>query len=265
MRSRPLLLILAALLSGACASKDPASQPSPLTFEPRRFEKSLPGCGDAEKRDEPCVTFRVEWPEVTKAPSPDVQTRINAALLAALQPNEAPRGFETEAAQSIADFQRLHREFPDTAITYFDRRTADILLSNSAFLSIEISSEEFHGGAHPNSQREYLNFLPATGQRAQLSSLLESGAHPKLLALVERAFRSERAIPEGQSLTQAGFLFEQDKFTLPAQWGAGPRGLIFFYNAYEVAPYSLGPTQVIVPYSQLKGILRTGLGLPIPK
>ncbi len=259
------LLTAACLLLAACSHKDPATQPPPLTFETRKFEKSLPGCGDTEKRAEPCVTFRVEWPEVVQSTSPEAKSRINAAILAALQPHEAPRGFEAEAAQAIEDYQHLRKEFPSSAIAYFDRRTAEILLSNSAFLTIEIQSETFHGGAHPNGHREYLNFRPASGERIELASLLLPGALPKLLLILEKRFRTERGLEEQQNLTEAGFTFENGKFRLPIQWGADARGLLFFYNAYEIAPYAMGPTRVHLPYSELKSVLRPDSGLPLPK
>ncbi|MBI4890800.1 MAG: DUF3298 domain-containing protein [Acidobacteria bacterium] len=266
MRNRFLLPFAAAcVLFSGCSRKDPAAQPPPLTFEARKFEKSLPGCGDTEKRPEPCVTFRVEWPEVVQSSSLEAKSRINAALMAALQPQEAPRGFDAEAAQTIEDYQHLRQEFPASSITYFDRRAAEILLSNSAFLCIEITTEEFHGGAHPNSRREYLNFRPATGERVDLPQLLLPGAQPKLLALAEKRFRAERALEENQNLTEAGFTFENGQFKLSGQWGADTRGLLFFYNPYDVAPYALGPTRLHLPFSELKAILRPDSGFPLPK
>ncbi len=30
--------------------------------------------------------------------------------------------------------------------------------------------------------------------------------------------------------------------------GFGPQGFILFYNVYEIAPYAMGPTRLIIPY-----------------
>ena len=35
-----------------------------------------------------------------------------------------------------------------------------------------------------------------------------------------------------------------------------PDGVIFYYNVYEIAPYSYVPSSVTVPYSELDGILK---------
>ncbi|MGB9612483.1 MAG: hypothetical protein ACPL7M_16030, partial [Bryobacteraceae bacterium] len=54
------LAVLCAVFCGSCR-REPAPEPAALRFETRRFERTLPGCGDPAKRPEPCVSFRVVW------------------------------------------------------------------------------------------------------------------------------------------------------------------------------------------------------------
>ena len=35
-----------------------------------------------------------------------------------------------------------------------------------------------------------------------------------------------------------------------------PDGIKFYYNAYEIAPYAAGPTEITIPYESLKDILK---------
>ncbi len=241
--------------------RESAPQPAPVRFETRRFEKALPGCGDASKRPEPCVSFQVVWPEAVSGASGEARARINAAVLAALQPLEAPRGFEAEADQWIRDYQRFHAEFADSGITYFARRTAEVIFSSPALITIEIRTDEFHGGPEPESARAFLNLAPSTGLAVELDSLLERQGAKDLTRLAEWRFRQERHIPQDSPLSQAGFTFEQDVFSLPRQWGFSSRGLLLHYNAGEVAPASSGSTSLLAPWNELRGIIRADAGI----
>ncbi len=257
----PISVFIALFLLPACRRAPSAAEPELLRVQTRKFERLLPGCGDKSKREEPCVSFRVQWPEVVHAVSPDVQARINSAVQSRLQPAEAPHGFEAEADQTIEEYQRFHKEFPDSAISYFTRREAEVIFLNPSLLSIQIESEEFRGGAHPNSGREYLNLRPKTGEEVALKELIQDGSMPQLLAAVEKHFRAVRSIDTEQSLSVAGFTFPENRFELPKTWGISTHGLVFHYNAYEVAPYAMGPTTVEVPWPDLKGIVRPGEAL----
>lgn len=259
----PVTCLRAALclsLLSACR-REPSQQPAPVRFETSRFEKTLPGCGDESKREEPCVSFRIVWPQAVSGGSEGARARINAAVLAALQPLEAPRGFEAEADEWIRDYQRLRAEFPDSGITYFARRTAEVIFSSPALITIEIRTDEFHGGPEPVSARSFLNLSPATGLPVELESLLEEKGLKDLTRLAEWRFRQERRIPQDSSLSQAGFTFEGDVFSLPRQWGFSSRGLLLHYNAGEVAPPASGPTTLLAPWNELRGIVSARSGI----
>jgi hypothetical protein len=262
MRSRWLTAVACLLLVlGASCRREAAPRPAPLRFETRRFERTLPGCGDAARRPEPCVSFHVNWPEAVEGGSAEARTRINAAIAAALQPVEAPRGFEAEAEQWIADYQRFHAEFPDSSITYFARRTAAVTFTSETLLTVEVRRDEFRGAAEPETTREFLNLSPSTGLEVELASLLEPNGMQDLRKLAEWHFRRQRQIPAGSRLSEAGFAFDDDVFALPRQWGFTARGLVLHYNAGEVAPPKLGPTTILAPWNELRGIIKARAGI----
>lgn len=236
-------------------------QPAPVRFEARRFEKTLPGCGDHSKRPEPCVSFHAAWPEAAAGASAETRARINAAVLAALQPLEAPRGFEAEAERWIRDYQRFHAEFPGSGITYFARRAAEVIFSSPALITIEVRTDEFRGGPEPESARAFLNLAPSTGLPVALPSLLEPQGMKDLARLAEWRFRQHFHIPQDSSFSQAGFTFEKDVFSLPRQWGFSSRGLLLHYNAGEVAPASAGPVTLLAPWIELRGIVSAKSGI----
>jgi hypothetical protein len=251
-----LILVLSSLACRRAAPPEPH-----FRVETRKFERHVPGCGDASRRPEPCLTFHVQWPEVVEAATPDAAKKINTAIQARLQPADAPRGLDKEAAEFTADYARVHAQFPDASITYFIRRQAQVVYSGPTLVSIEIESSEFRGGPHPNSARAYLNLRPRSGAPVELAELLVGGTMPRLLTVAEHAFRRERGIDDGSALSVAGFSFPTDHFSLPENWGIAKAGLVFHYNPYEVAPYALGPTTILVAWRDLAGILRPDAGI----
>ncbi len=258
----PMRIALAlAILAAGCHKAPDAAQPSPLQFETKSFEKVVPGCGDKTKREQPCVTFRVKWAEVSAAPDAAVKARINADIRARLQPKDAPGGFEAESAGVAEEFQRFHKEFPTSEITYFVRRSAEVNFNNAHLLSMEINEEDFKGGAHPNTHRDYLNLAPATGESVALSSLLIPDGVAKLTAVAETRFRADKQIEAGKKLSEAGYNFADDKFALSKTWGVTAAGLVIYYNDYEIAPHSSGPTTIELPWSEVRTIIRKEAGL----
>lgn len=259
-----IFCVLASLALLPGCRRDSAKRQGPLLFETRRFERILPGCGDLSRREEPCVSFHVSWPEAVGGSSAEARARINAAVLASLQPLEAPRGFEAEAEQWIGDYRRFHEEFPDSGVAYFARRTASVLFQADTLVTIETRTDEFRGGAGPESQRAFLNLDPATGLAVDLESLLEPGGKKDLARLAEWRFRQQRHIPADSRLSEAGFTFEDDAFTMPRHWGFSPAGLVLHYNAGDVGPRELGPTTLAAPWNELRGIVRAKAGI-LPK
>lgn len=251
------LLSCAALLS--CGKRDSSPAPSPVRTEMRNFQKSLPGCPTPDEPDGPCVTFRVSYPEVVAAPTPEVLTRLNGEIQARLQPKDAPRGLAAECDAAFEEYRRFKAAFPTSAITYFTRRSAEVIDNSPTVLSIQFDEDEFRGGAHPNSQRTYLNADPRTGQDLRLAEIVRPGAMPKLLAIVEKRFRAERKVPEGQKLSEAGFTFADDALSLPKSWGVTPAGLVFYWNTYEIGPRPTGPTMVLVSWDEIRDVIREDL------
>jgi hypothetical protein len=256
----PALPLLAGLLGTGCSRPIDPNAPSPLTLEKRSFQKSLPGCGDREKREEPCVSFRVEYPEVTAAPNDDVRIQINAGILAALHLKHG-ESFESEAGDLILAFEDFRRESGDSEITYYVRRTVEVLRHTAWVLSLEINDDTFTGGAHPAFERSFLNLRPQSGATIRLEELLDDDALPRLTALAERHFRRIRELPPERKLSEAGFHFDGDQFTLNRNWGVTGRGLVFYFNANEIAASLEGPTEILLPWSEVRPLLRRDAGI----
>ena len=54
----------------------------------------------------------------------------------------------------------------------------------------------------------------------------------------------------------------QDGFQLNENFSIGPRGLTFFFNSCEIASYAEGPTEILLPFEEIKGLLRPDADIP---
>lgn len=137
-------------------------------------------------------------------------------------------------------------------------RSATYLYSDAKLVSVVVTSEAYLGGAHGSSDVTFLVFDGQTGRRLELRDIVSDESLPVLLKASEAEFRRIRQIPNGQSLVDAGFDFAPDGvFKLPANFAVSGSGLHLHYNAYEVGPYVMGATDVVVPMEVLSAIARS--------
>jgi hypothetical protein len=238
-----------------------------LQIELRRFEKVVPGCGDEERLVQPCFSFNVAYPEVTAAAAPEAVARLNAQILALLQPVGAPAGFEGEAEQLAEQYQSKPRGAGagEEEPAWFVRRTAEVIHSTAAALSIRAERTEYLGGTSATTHFDCINLNPSSGASYRLQDLLVPGGEEKLRMLVEARFRAERRIPAEQGLSEAGYTFPEDRFLLPRQFLLVKRGIEFVFNSNEISREGMGPVHLIAPWGEISSLIRQEIGVvPVP-
>jgi hypothetical protein len=130
-----------------------------------------------------------------------------------------------------------------------------VLRSTPNLISLSLSERSFLGGAHGLATVHYVNLDPRSGSRIALADLLEEGALPEVTRLAEARFREVRAVPDEVTLEDAGFTFENNVFALPDDFVLREDGLGFYYNPYEVAPYAMGPTEIVLSSAEIEDLL----------
>ena len=105
------------------------------------------------------------------------------------------------------------------------------------------------------STRRYINIDTRTGARIDDDDLFIAGFREELYRLGEGAFRRARGLGPDESLSEAGFWFDENRFALNDNMGITRGGLVFYFNDYEIAPHALGPTAVFLRYDQLGSVL----------
>jgi hypothetical protein len=132
-----------------------------------------------------------------------------------------------------------------------------ILFQSPQFVCIMRGYYSFAGGAHPNSSITAFNFDVATGRRLTTADIFTDPS--ALLPIVEKKFKAHWAevlTEAGGDYQKAGFDFANNKFTLPQNILIGDKEVTFSYNPYEVAPYVMGPTDIVIPKSDIINLMK---------
>jgi hypothetical protein len=215
---------------------------------------------DCVAGSEGCTYIRLDYPAIVEAPVgvsvEAVTAAIDAFLEAPLHQDEPPASVNALMARFLSDYAAFRASEPASAQSWFLERKAFVLRSKPNLLSLSFSERSYLGGAHGIATVHYLNLDPMTGARKLLTDVLAEGALPDAVALAEARFREVRGVTEGTTLKDAGFTFENDTFVLSDNFALRDDGLAFYYNPYDVAPYALGATEIVLSPDEVRNLLK---------
>lgn len=139
--------------------------------------------------------------------------------------------------------------------TWFLNIRIEVLKQRSNYLSLLYTHADYTGGAHPNTVFSYINYNPKLHTIITLDSLFIKDYKQKLITVAERIFRKHEDLSANESLS-GKYFFEGDKFALPENFTINEDGLNFLYNPYEIKSYAEGTTKLVIPFTELKDIIK---------
>ncbi len=255
---RTLLLSFSVFAFAGCSPRL-ETRGAVLRFETLSLSRTFGSCDSALT---PCVSIRFSYPAITPAvrlPGVDsVVAFVHNEMFASLVEAERPQPFDSIASDLIEQYSGLKEEFADYNLPWTLERLCTILRDTAGVISIRFEETSFLGGAHGLRIVRLASFDASSGKRLTYGDLFRPGSDSVFARIAEREFRAARSIPDTQSLTEAGFWIEEGKFEPSQNVAVGKTGLVLYYNPYEVAPYSMGPTEVRIPFALLGGVIRLG-------
>ncbi|MFN8059081.1 MAG: DUF3298 and DUF4163 domain-containing protein [Vicinamibacterales bacterium] len=218
--------------------------------------------GNCKGADAACASISIKYPDFTQAPSEAARAALNQfikeTLLAPTFTDQPADSLEARVKQFVAAYDEFRSAFPDAPAMWKVEQSVTIPYQDDRVITFAVVEGSYTGGAHPNEQTTYASFDYLTGERLSFDSLFEGDYEGALRAAGERAFRTARKLGTTESLADAGFQFENGQFALTHNFGIVQNGLRFYYNAYDVAPYVLGPTDMTVGWDELASMARAG-------
>ncbi len=231
--------------------------PAPIkpAYKIMNYEKDW---GDCDSTGAPCAELKIEYPLLTNFYDEEIKEKINKAIINTLLIPYNDKGsylsFDSLANDFLESYKQFENEYPDNHQRWaMERKIKVENLSDSIF---SLSKEEYYymGGAHPNSTTNFINFDLQSGNAIELTDIIEPGYQEQLNKIAEDIFRKKQGLEPGETLSDAGYWFEDDKFKLNDNFLIEEIGLLFVFNPYEVAAYAVGEIEVFIPIEKLEEI-----------
>lgn len=251
---RLALTIAAASILTACAS-GPSSNISLIPAETAdqagkdglftqevKWEHRKPGCeGD-------CPTIKLDsvvFPGIAKL------TELVDHALAVMT------GVGTSSTPPYVTIKEYETYFWETAAA----RDSTVLAAKTRYRNkyltvVELNTwQYFTGAAHGISATQFLNWDNATGKVLGLANVLEEGKQDAYLAALKEAHARWLA-KNPDAMRDPDAYNRLWPFQASSNFAFTDGGLLVKYDSYQLAPYSSGQPELLIPYDRLRGILR---------
>jgi len=239
---------------GDGSGNKPAITKDALTYTYKLFKQRATDCGD--KPDSSCTIVKINYAEFNgqKALNDSVIGKFNELFGDDKKP-------DTNLEEITGSFMKGYNDFkkdqPKSTLFFLLDAQAKVLRQDSSFTTIEVTGYSYTGGAHGVSYTYFINWNTKANKSIGLSDLLIDGYNSKLTQIAEHLFRTNEKLSDTSSLTSDhGYFFKENKFSLPDDYLITPLGIRFLYNVYTIKPYAAGQTEIIVPYSQIKSLIK---------
>ncbi|MEN7549417.1 DUF3298 and DUF4163 domain-containing protein [Rapidithrix thailandica] len=218
--------------------------------------------GDCQQPDQPCAQVTVEYPEFKGGPNKAGEV-LNQVVNTALEENlkssspenqQTPGNLKAQAAAFLKEYAAFHHEFPDSPQQWYIHLDIDVIYESPQLITLNVFSDAFTGGAHPNSFVKYINIDLTQLKTLSIEDIVSDMA--RFSEIAELKFRKARFLKPEADLKTAGFFWDENKFKMAKNFACTKEGIYLYYNSYEIAPYALGPTKVFIPYSELEGVIK---------
>ncbi|MCS7075958.1 MAG: RsiV family protein [Bacteroidia bacterium] len=252
---KPISILLAfAILVWGCYTKKSENKEGSLIQHKNTFEQVNKRNPKAEKiktqkkefkGDGYTITYQVivEGNEVIK-------NRVHDALLKSLAPDSKYKNLEDFEKLLKAKKYSVKSDYCNNA----SRDFSSTIYQVGKVVSINNSEYTFDCGAHGNGYTEVQHFHLETGRPISLNDIFKN--QKGLKDEVEKQFCADNKLEKNlDAYISAGYEGFADGFILAKNYFFDDNGISFFYNAYEVGPYTLPPFAVKVKYDKIKPFL----------
>lgn len=271
MKKGTTILLIALLIAGCwLASCSNTGQPSRnLQFEEITLTKSEHLFADESK---PACNLSIDFVFVNNTTTIGAKDSINAYLLSALfgkkyqqlSPQEAMEGYAKEYVTNYrADLEPMIQKDIDNHIdkdqltawySYEQELKGSIETYKGMLLSYRTYKNEYSGGPHGMYTTEFTNLNLSTLQPILLDELFVEEYQETLTELLWYQLALDNGVETRDELEEMGYA-TTGELAPTENFYINEEGITFYYNVYEIAPYSMGPTQITLSYDMLEYIL----------
>ncbi|MDO5969883.1 DUF4163 domain-containing protein [Flavivirga aquimarina] len=159
--------------------------------------------------------------------------------------NITSKSIEESITAFNKEFQIFKTDFPEIAEQWDAQIDGEVLLQSSEIISIAITSYIYAGGAHGTVTISFLNFETITGHIILNNNLFKD---------VE-GFKKVAKSYFDKAIKDKDVFLDTTTFELPENMAYNEDGIVLLYNTYEVAPYSTGIIEFVIPFEEISSFL----------
>lgn len=216
-----------------------ATTPSyaPLIIKNETWKKNKPQC-----KGNDCPYMEVELQQIEDAA---LKSLIERELVGLVYVDDKQPKFNT-----IAQLSQYF--WPKTEGQWNIYLRSKILRQKQQLLVVELNSDTYLGGAHGSPVTKYLNINRQNQQLLTLKDVLVTGQEQAFWTLVQKLYQQwlkQNDLTDPDLMTAWPFV-TTDNIALT------DKGITVKYQAYAIAAYAFGQPEFVVPYEQLKGIVK---------
>lgn len=265
--------LLAVLLSTSvylfsCGDKM-AKKRGNLTFDSICINETAHLFSDTAK---PACNLVITFTYPVKSSDAMLQDSLTAALLSAcledqfigLTPADAVKEFvQSYVSNYRNNIEPMYTEDknkqPDesdnsTWYSYYKTIKSSVQFYEKSLLVYRIYCDEFTGGAHGMYTETFLNIDLNTMRPLHLNDLFVEEYREALTELIWRQLMHANNVTTRAELEELGYgstgeIAPTENFFLQKE------GITFYYNVYDITPYSMGPVQVHIPFDMMTNLL----------
>jgi peptidoglycan-N-acetylmuramic acid deacetylase PdaC-like protein/uncharacterized protein DUF3298 len=153
----------------------------------------------------------------------------------------------------VKAYDKMQLENPKDVFNWEAKITGNVIYQSDSIINIELKYYKFTGGAHGYSAKNSLIFDAQSGKFIPNEYLFKD--KNAFMAFAETKFRTAYKIAEGQSINSTNLMFEDGVFQLPQTYFFTDKGLLLFYNVYEITSPADGPKELLIPYKEVNPYL----------
>jgi hypothetical protein len=232
-----------------------AEREGKVTWQSQKFEKHLPGC--ESHPGVKCASVSLAYPEITAAPAKgkaEISTAIQDMLLTPLEKGKEPANADEFAAQILGHYQTWLQHGGNPNISWTVERKIDVDYSSPAVFCLRLLERVEQGNERPAKNTVYFNFRPEDGTLIQLDEVIRPDRMPDFKEIAKKHFNNkDQKVHAGEDTKLPG-----QEFSLPKNFAIEKDGLRFRYEEDQVDPHAIRTPEFVVPYSEIRDLLRPG-------
>jgi len=168
-------------------------------------------------------------------------------------------GLALMETSKVKTFPDLASEFWKTAEDRYEIVLgAEVRRATPSVIVIELQSYLYSGGAHGMSTMQYVNWVPKMDKIFTLNDMVLRGRMKAFEAALKKQYLKWLETNEFAQTDKAAYS-KMWPFHFSDNAALMQDGIAVTFDHYVLGPYALGMPTIVVPYSELKGIINSGL------